>query len=238
MQAVFAGVLHEERPLRWIDGKNANSERPGGPQARLQAAAGQRGGNEEHFAPTPARAVRFTILATSDNAQPCLDELEIYEAGVKNPAGRNVALASASLATSSGNFEGNPLHKLEHINDGRFGNGRSWISSEPGRGWVQIDFPKMVTIDRIVWSRDRQKQYMDRLPVQYTIEISHEPISLGKSGIVGRSRAVWHAVASEGMVYGGRFVQPGPTYRLNRGDPMQPREPVLKLQPPIKCYRV
>src|SRR5208337_3452586 len=28
-------------------------------------------------------------------------------------------------------------------------------------------------------------------------------------------------------VYGGRFVQPGPTYRLNRGDPMQPREQVV-----------
>ena len=28
----------------------------------------------------------------------------------------------------------------------------------------------------------------------------------------------------ERMVYAGRFVQPGPTYRLNRGDPMQPRE--------------
>ena len=36
--------------------------------------------NEEYFSATPAGAVRFTILASNDGAEPCLDELEIYRA--------------------------------------------------------------------------------------------------------------------------------------------------------------
>ena len=35
--------------------------------------------------------------------------------------------------------------------DGRTGNAHSWISHEPGRGWVQLEFPNPARIDRIVW---------------------------------------------------------------------------------------
>jgi mono/diheme cytochrome c family protein len=226
LQAVFAGVQHEERPLRWIDGKDMDSEhlvaiKPGSKRPPVNARR-----NEEHFSPTPARAVRFTILATNDNAEPCIDELEICEAGTKNPA-RNVALASVGgRASSSGNYEGNTFHKLDHINDGLYGNERSWISNERGRGWIQIDLPKMVTIDRIVWGRDRQKQFTDRLPIQYKIEISHEPNRWEKVASWEDHEPYTSPATPERMVYGGRFVQPGPTYRLNRGDPMQPREQV------------
>ena len=52
---------------------------------------------------------------------------------------RNVALASAGgRATASSTLPGHAIHKLEHINDGRYGNEWSWISNEPRRGWVQI----------------------------------------------------------------------------------------------------
>src|SRR5436853_1977182 len=33
------------------------------------------------------------------------------------------------------------------------------------------------------------------------------------------------------MVYGGRFEQPGPTYRLNRGEPLQKKEQVAPATP-------
>ena len=56
------------------------------------------------------------------------------------------------------------LHKLEHLNDGRFGNGRSWISGEPGKGWVAGRAGRgPATIDRVVWGRDREGKYRDRL---------------------------------------------------------------------------
>jgi hypothetical protein len=226
LAAVFAGVRHEERPLRWAGGKEFSNPAlaAGKPGSRRPSVSPR--WNEERFAAAPARSVRFTIMATNDGTEPCIDELEIYAAGEKTPS--NVALSSAGgHASSSGNYQGSPRHKLAHINDGRYGNDRSWISNEPGRGWVQIDLPKLITIDRIVWGRDRQEKFSDRLTVQYKIEISREP-------------GHWERVASSDdrvpyastdlatpKVYAGRFEQPGPTYRLNRGDPMQPREQVV-----------
>jgi hypothetical protein len=226
LQAVFAGVEHEERPLRMVDGKDLDRNRAvvlksGSKRPSINA---QR--NEEHFSAVPARAVRFTILATSDNAEPCIDELEIYEAGTDNPP-RNVALASAGgRASSSGNYAGNPLHRLDHINDGQNGNERSWISNERGKGWVQIDLPRLVTIDHVIWGRDRDHKYTDRLPIQFTVEVSCEPNRWQKVASWADHEPYAGSTASERMVYAGRFVQPGPTYRLNRGDPMQPREQV------------
>ena len=60
-------------------------------------------------------AVRFTVLATSENNryEPCLDELEIFTAG---PDRRNVALASTGAKVrSSGNYRGGTKHRLENL---------------------------------------------------------------------------------------------------------------------------
>lgn len=119
--------------------------------------------NVERFAPVVAKFIRFTSMAAT-SAEPCIDELEIYSTD------QNVALGGKP--TSSGNYKGNPKHKLEHINDGRYGNERSWISNENGKGWVQIELAKPTRIDRIVWGRDRNKRYRDRLATKYVIEAS------------------------------------------------------------------
>jgi hypothetical protein len=184
MQAVFAGVNHGERPLR--------EKRPQGiaaaqaEVARLseswekfltQAAALPPSGtlrpavtaqrNEENFASVDARSVRFTITATT-HGEPCIDELEVY-----NSAGTNVAIGA--LPSSSGVLPGHASHQLEHINDGQTGNDRSWISNTPGEGWVRIEFPSSVSIDRIVWSRARDGEYTDRLATGYRIEAETGP---------------------------------------------------------------
>ncbi|QDV47631.1 Planctomycete cytochrome C [Stieleria neptunia] len=124
--------------------------------------------NEERFAPRLARFVRFTIEQTS-GSQACLDELEVYAGD------QNVALASSGATTSSsGDFQ-HPLHKLLHINDGRYGNARSWIVDSVDGGWVQIEFPEPTVIDRIVWGRDREQRYSDRLATAYHIDVATEP---------------------------------------------------------------
>ena len=127
--------------------------------------------NAEHFPPVEAKFVRFTSHATIENNkhEPCLDELEIFAAA----SGANVALDGTP--TSSGNYSGGDLHKLEHINDGRYGNGRSWISNQAGKGWVQIELREPAVINRIVWGRDREENYTDRLSHRYTIEVAREP---------------------------------------------------------------
>ena len=89
---------------------------------------------------------------------------------------KNVALASAGTSVVvSSNFPGSEFHKREHVNDGRYGNERSWISNERGRGWVSVNFGRDYKICRINWSRDRHGHYRDRLPVDYAIEAETAP---------------------------------------------------------------
>ncbi|MEX0678800.1 MAG: DUF1553 domain-containing protein [Pirellulales bacterium] len=128
--------------------------------------------NVERFAPTTAGFVRFTSLETVDQNlhEPCLDEIEAFAVGAE---AKNVALAEyPTKLTSSGNISETGIHQLKHVNDGLYGNSHSWISNQKGAGWVQLEFPQPETIDRIVWSRDRDGPYKDRLAVRYLIEVS------------------------------------------------------------------
>jgi hypothetical protein len=205
--------------------------------------------NVEAFSPVLTKSVRFTITK-ANQGQPCIDELEIFSNG------RNVALASmGAKATSSGDFV-HPKHKLEHINDGQYGNSRSWIAAKPS-GWVQIDFPSPIEVDRIEWARDREGQYQDRLAQEYKIEAAVDggtwkivasssdrlPVGEGKpaqeyvfTGKDAEKGKAWKRELkdletrrnslSQNQVYAGNFTQPGPTHRLFRGEPDIKREEV------------
>ena len=126
--------------------------------------------NVESLSPEKVRFVRFTTEATTNGSEPCIDELELWTTG-EEP--RNAALGAK--LTSSGNYANNPKHKLVHLNDGIYGNDRSWISNQKGKGWVQLELPEPAVIDRIEWGRDRTGRYKDRLPTKYHIEGSLEP---------------------------------------------------------------
>ena len=181
LQAIFAGVQHGEREIRTV-----SDEAKGRELATVNAKIGElhkqlasfnvlpavnARENEDRFAPLDARFVRFTISATN-SAEPCIDEIEIWTAGDKP---ENVALATlGAKPTSSGDYQGNPVHKLEHINDGQYSNNRSWISNTSGAGWVQIELAMSHKIDRIVWGRDRTQQYQDRVATNYRIEVAAE----------------------------------------------------------------
>jgi hypothetical protein len=197
LQAIFAGVEHGERVLRTPDSPRIERERQQ-LEAQLlvirqQAEAlwtshqplartdGTASGdlrppvtptiNVDRFAPIAARMVRFTSLATNQ-FEPCVDELEVFRCGEN---ATNVALAQAGAkATASSVYAGGTtkLHRLEHVNDGKYGNARSWISAEAGGGWVQIEWPEIVEIDRVVWARDREGKFRDRLATKYKIEVS------------------------------------------------------------------
>ena len=191
VQAVFSGVNHGQRPIPQTPDRVRELERVEAGIAESQhflapyAVSPERLGdpisftrNVESFPAMNARFVRMTINGTNSGVQACVDELEIF-AGAEN-----VGLASAGAkATSGGDFV-HPLHKLAHINDGKFGNPFSWISREV-QGWVQIELGEVTSIDRIVWGRDRTGAIADRLATDYRIEISDD----GKSWTtVGDSR--------------------------------------------------
>jgi hypothetical protein len=260
--AVFAGVQHGERALRRpedpararevaslrrslaeLDAKLDNLQplaHPNRPPTRPPVNPLR---NVERFEPVQAKFVRFSVSATNQ-FEPCLDELEVYAAG---DATRNVA--ARAKATSSGDYAGNPIHRLEHVNDGRYGNGRSWICDKPV-GWVALELPEKIKIDRVAWGRDREGKYQDRLATAYTVEVSPDGVTWGvvASSADRLSRGTSEptpstearqladdrkalqqkldALVAEPLAYAGTFTQPGPTHRLNRGDPMQPLDVV------------
>lgn len=139
----------------------------GSPRLPSLRASVHRKTNVERFAPIKAKVVRFVIEQTNDGAQPCIDELELFST---EATPRNVALGAT--LTSSSNLPGYEIHQLKHLNDGRYGNAASWISNEAGRGWVQLELPQAVEIDRVLWSRDRPEngQFIDRTATKYRIE--------------------------------------------------------------------
>ncbi len=191
MKAVFSGVQHGERPLTQtkpdqhreqltrVKAELDEIERAlwaFEPLARLQLGdslrpAVQRRTNVDRFVPTRAKFVRFTIDETNGGSQPCLDEVELFTTEAKP---RNVALAAhGTKVTSSSDLPGHEIHQLKHVHDGRYGNSASWISNEPGRGWVLFELPEAVEIDRVLWSRDRPAdgKFSDRMATKYRIEI-------------------------------------------------------------------
>lgn len=190
MKAVFEGVAHGERVIGDQTQQKAELARTQQALEAVQAALAQFEPladpatqhktlreavnprlNSERFSATMAKRLRFTVRATT-GGEPCIDELEVYAAADLT---QNVALASFGTQVQASSVYANstsPLHKLEHINDGKHGNARSWISGEAGRGWIELDFKQPVSIDRIVWGRDRELKYRDRLPTDYTIEVA------------------------------------------------------------------
>ena len=223
MAAVFAGVKHGERALPVPKERSEEIAKTDArieeletklarfiPKAVTASVATNTTGkalrpavnavrNEEVLSPVEAKFVRFTISAAT-GGEPCIDELEVWSGD------RNVALATnGTKATSSGSLAGYEIHKLEHINDGRTGNSRSWIANESGRGWVQLEFAKAERIDRMFWGRDRDGQFKDRLATTYRIEAA-------------LATNAWKLIASSAdrEPFKGKTEKPsGPVYRFD-----------------------
>jgi hypothetical protein len=274
LQAVFSGVIHDEREIadpdldrqiakaradadavdRRLDDLEPEAE-PFADQPRRPAVNARR--NVDRFPAVQARFLRFTVAGTGDDTEPCLDELEVYTAE-KGP--RNVALAAAGTTARASSEYPAPQYKAAHVIDGRFGKGWSWMSAQAGKGWVELEFSKTETIDRVVWGRDREEKLKDRLPTAYQIEVAaavgkwqvvatsadRVPLPLAarlshipqlpaskqrqrNSLLKDRDAALAHlnVLAGRRLVYAGRFVQPGPSFVLLRGDPLRTGEVVV-----------
>jgi hypothetical protein len=125
--------------------------------------------NSIYFPETEAKFVRFVIRTTSPASEPCIDELEIYGTDPE----RNLALAeSGAKAAASSCLPGHASHKIEHLNDGKYGNSYSWIAATRETEWAQIELPAVMTVSRVAYSRDRNGQYRDRMPVSFEVLVS------------------------------------------------------------------
>jgi hypothetical protein len=265
LEAVFAGVEHADRPLPsgTAEGRNREiaslrvrlaaldeqidaTEPEASPKdtgvTRRPPVSARR--NVERLAPIEGRFVRITVEATNNGAQPCIDEIEIYAPDRK---GGNLALATAGgRATASSELPNFAIHKIAHLNDGQYGNGRSWISNEAGHGWAQIELARPSRIGLIVWGRDRDEKFGDRVPTRYRITASSDgeiwqtvagswdrgpgfkPAIEVQALLAERSNVAAHLAGMSGprIIYAGKFRQPDETHLLKRGDVMQPGEVV------------
>lgn len=164
--------LQQLHPIASLEVTKALSPLPGSDAAAVSSVArGVRAAvthreNVDRFRPITARYLRFEIFATT-GAEPCIDELEIVSSAKIN-------VARDAKVTSSGDFPNNPYHRLEHINDGLYGNAHSWISNSAGKGRLDFDLGMPVELQRVHWSRDRtpEPQYADRVVTEYSISVS------------------------------------------------------------------
>ncbi len=186
MQALVAGVEYAERELHTPEAERLRAE-----MSRLKVKLGEinqqlarlaplaHSGaervavnarfNTDRFAPVKAKRLRFSITATN-RLEPCLDELEVF-----GPTGQNVALSSAGTTVkSSGDTVVANRHELHHIHDGQYGNARSWMSNEKGKGWVELEFAEEQLLERVAWGRDRNGEFDDRLAIDYRIEVADD----------------------------------------------------------------
>ncbi len=212
MQSFFAGVQYADREIRspqtdarrqaadvWkqaaakIDRQLAQLV----PVARIDATPARATDpkqNVESFEPVVAKFVRFTIHdanlhPTLGLIEPCIDEFEIFSAPIEAGAeSKNVALAADGTKVTASGSRTSAIHRIEHINDGQYGNSRSWMSNEHGRGWVQFELPQPTRIGKVVWGRDRLGQFTDRLATAFTLEVGESLDSMKRLAAVGTVR--------------------------------------------------
>ncbi|MBI4324169.1 MAG: hypothetical protein HY674_02805 [Chloroflexi bacterium] len=129
--------------------------------------------NEITFAPQPGKFVRL-VLRNSSSGEPCLDELEVY--GPEN--GSNLALAATGAkASASSLLPGHAIHQVAHLNDGRYGNSHSWIAAGTRNEWAQIELPQRRAVSKVVFSRDREGHFADRMPGGLEVRLSDDGVN-------------------------------------------------------------
>ncbi len=126
--------------------------------------------NAIEFEPVTAKFVRLVIVR-GEQGEPCIDELELYGP----EGGANLALAgTGAKASASSLLAGYAIHQVEYLNDGRYGNGRSWIAASARKEWAQIELAAPAAIGTLVFSRDREGRFRDRVPACVEVHVSSD----------------------------------------------------------------
>ncbi|MFX1575041.1 MAG: discoidin domain-containing protein [Promethearchaeota archaeon] len=92
---------------------------------------------------------------------------------------RSAALENVALkgkATASSCLKGNVKHKTAHLNDGLFGNSRSWIAVDVD-AWAKIELTEPRVITKVVFGRDEKGGGSDRDPGNVDVYYSDDDIT-------------------------------------------------------------
>lgn len=134
----------------------------------------------------PAREARFVrlLIRRPHAGEPCIDELEVYG---PDPT-INIALASrGAVPRASSLLPGYAIHAVEHLNDGLYGNGHSWIAATAGEEWAEIELPQPASVARVVLSRDRNGQFTDRQILEAEVRLSSDGQTWQTVGALSRT---------------------------------------------------
>lgn len=98
---------------------------------------------------------------------------------------RNLARLPEARARASSLLPGYAIHRVEHLNDGWYGNAASWISNgEPS--WAQIDLGLAHRIDKVRLGSEHSPHHGDRAATDLRIMVSEsDPVAASD----------WHVVA-------------------------------------------
>ncbi len=101
---------------------------------------------------------------------------------------RNLARLAGARAEASSVLPGYDIHRIEHLNDGWYGNSASWISAgEPS--WAQIDLGSTQRIDKVRIGSEHLPHFGDRAAKTVRIMLADSPAPAG-GGSLG-----WRVVA-------------------------------------------
>ncbi len=123
------------------------------------------------FPERSAKWVRVVLSATNSGGQVCLDELEVYG---KTPDKNLALIRDGAKATASSCIAGYAIHTVDHLNDGEYGNAKSWVAAGNGIEWAQIELPSRTSIGKVVFSRDRTGGFSDRIATSYEVFVSKD----------------------------------------------------------------
>ena len=211
--------------------------------------------NDERFPPRKSKFVRFTIKATN-SAQGCLDELEIFSAGRNVALASSGAKATSSGDFVHPRHRLEQINDGQHGNDRSWivkSKTGGWVQielAEPavidrvswGRDRTGVLADRLPTSYRIEAGMEQGKWELlassaDRhspkanSATEHKYQFTHFPAAEAEQAKSWLDRLI--AVQTQllelnqaTVVYAGTFSQPGPTYRLYRGEPDAQREQV------------
>jgi Protein of unknown function (DUF1553)/Protein of unknown function (DUF1549) len=262
MIAVFSGLQYDTRP--WRKGEDAGKlselkpieQRSAAIRAELMTLPHwrmiQNGQYTDCFQPVKAKWIRLTVTATDATREgPAFDEIEVWTASERGIATQRVSAISEGGRASSSGAATQLGCKDEFLNDGVIGQQSTWIADRRPPAWVQIELSQPLLIDRLVWSRDRDRSKSDvtahaiRLASEWHIEVAEKegdwkPVIGEAQGEGVTPEAVQRRRELEAelnqlvnreavlrkvpTVFAGKFNEPEPIHVLMRGDPEQPRD--------------
>ena len=110
----------------------------------------------------------------------------------------NLALLLRARAQTSSTIPGWPFHKTAHLNDGLYGNLRSWIAAEMP-AWAEIDLGADYVISMVAFGSEARAFHCDRAAKDFSISVSCNstpetriPVYVSRSDSPVRDRREFH----------------------------------------------